>query len=238
MMRFQELVSATIKSLIRRNVPVDELVPHVMTLGAFDPVLKTPQVPLFQDCLNELKAAGTISKVFMVLNDYFSFFNYDIIEHIIKVLGTREDKAELHIYKQKFNQYARRKIYECWPQFGPESERNHANIFVKLDSCYENYTVAEIRGFRHKLSKILYLSSGGVLRLCRVEKGCFQLIFQVPSFVQREIFPLSRKQEKMILADMGNIRITCGKYQLQGDEDSAKKTMCMFAVQLSKLANA
>ena len=39
MMQFQELVSATIKSLMRRNVSVDELVPHIMTLGAFDPVL-------------------------------------------------------------------------------------------------------------------------------------------------------------------------------------------------------
>ena len=212
MMRFQELVSATIKSLIRRNVSVDELVPHVMTLGAFNPVLKNPPVPLFQDCLKELKAAGTISKAFMVLNEYFSFFNYDIIEHIIKELGTDEDKAELQKYKDNFNQYARRRIFECGPHFGPESETDHADIFVKLDSRYDNYTVAEIKGFCRKLSETLHLSSKGVLHLCRVDKGCIQLTFQVPLFVQHEIFPLSREQERALSA-IDVIKLICGKYQ-------------------------
>ena len=105
MMQFQKLVSATIKSFQRQCVPLDELVSHVMTLGAFDPVFKEPQVPLFCHHFKELKAADTIPKVFMVLNDYFSFFNYHIIEHIIEELGTEEDKAELQIYKEDFKSY-------------------------------------------------------------------------------------------------------------------------------------
>ena len=212
MMQFQELVSTTIKSLIRRNVSVDELVPHIMTLTAFDPVVKKPQVPLFQDCLEQLKAAGTISNFFLVLNDYISFFNYDIIEHIIKVLGTDEDKAELQKYKSNFNQYARRRIFECGPHFGPQSETGNADIFVKLDSGYDNYTVAETKGFCHKIRKALHLSSKGVLRLCQVEKGCFELTFQVPLFVQHEIFPLSSEQERTLKAE-GVIKLTCGEYQ-------------------------
>ena len=106
-MRFQELVSATIKSLITRNVPLDELVSHVMTLGAFDPVFKESQVPLFQYCFKELKTADSIPKIFLVLNNYFSFFNYDIIEHIIAALGTEEDKANLQSYKETFDRYAK-----------------------------------------------------------------------------------------------------------------------------------
>ena len=125
MLQFQELVSGTVKSLIRQNVSQDELVSHVMTLRAFD-VFNESQVPLFQDCLKELKAADTIPKVFMVLNNYFSFFNYDIIEHIINVLGTDEDKAELQNYKDKFAQYARRRIYECGPHFGFISETDNS----------------------------------------------------------------------------------------------------------------
>ena len=73
MIRFQKLVSATIKSFQRRCIPLDELVSHVMTLGAFDPVFKEPQVPVFHHCFQELKAADTIPKVFMILNDYFFF---------------------------------------------------------------------------------------------------------------------------------------------------------------------
>ena len=211
MIRFQELVSATIKSFQKRCIPLDDLVSHVMTLGAFDPVFKEPQVPLFQYCFQELKAADTIPKVFLVLKDYFSFFNYHIIEHIIKELGTEEDKAELQRYKADFDQYAKRRIFECLPEFGPVSDADHADIFVKLDSQYDNYTVAQIEGFRHKLSDILRVSSQNILRLCRVEKGCFQLIFQVPSFVQLRLFPLSREQESS-LAAIGVFRLTCGEY--------------------------
>ena len=183
-----------------------------MALGAFDPVFKESQEPVFRFCFKELKAADTIPKVFLILNDYFSFFNYHIIEHIIKTLGTKKDKARLQRYKEDFNQYAMRRIFECPPEFGAVSDADHADIFVKVDAQYDNYTVAQIEGFRQKLSKILHLSSQGILCLCRVDKGCFQLMFQVPSFVQREIFPLSKEQEKA-LAAMGVMKLTCGEYQ-------------------------
>ena len=209
-------MSAIIESLIRQNVSLDKLVSNVMTLGAFKPVFKGPKVALFHYCFKKLKAADTIPKVFMVLNDYFSSFNYRIIEYIIKVLGTAEDKAKLQKYKDDFNQYAKRRIFECQSEFGPVSDADHADIFVKVDAQYENYTVAEIEVFRHKLSDILRVSSQGVLRLCRVEKGCFQLTFQVPSFVQQEIFPLSREQERALKAE-GVIKLTCGEYQFTED---------------------
>ena len=168
-------MSATIKSLIRQNVPLDELVSHVMTQGALDPVFKEPQVPLFQYCFTKLESADTIPKVFLVLKDYFSFFNYHIIEYIIKELGTAEDKAKLQKYNEDFNQYAKRRIFECPPEFGPVSNIDYADIFVIVDAQYDNYTVAEIEGFRHKLSEIINVSSQGILRLCRVVKFGFHV---------------------------------------------------------------
>ena len=41
-------------------------------------------------------------------------------------------------------------------------------LAVKLDSQYDKYTVAEIKGFCCKLSETLHLSSGGAFCLCRV----------------------------------------------------------------------
>ena len=222
MMRFQELVSATIKSLITQNVSQTLLVSHVMTLGTFKPVFKEPQVPLFQYCFQRLETANSIPKIFLILKDYFSFYNYHVIEHIIKELGTEENMAGLQKYKEQFNQYAKRRIFECLPEFGPVSDADHADIFVKVDLQYENFTVTEIEMFRHKLSDILRVSSQGILRLCRVEKGCFQFIFQVPSFVQQEIFPLSRDQEITLEAE-SVIKLTCGKYQFSSKKESAEK---------------
>ena len=211
-MLFQELVSATVKSLTRRKVSPKKLLCHIMTLGAFGPVFKEPQVPVFCHRFKELKAANTIYEIFLILNDYFSFFNYQLIKLIIKQLGTEEDKAKLQKYKQDFNQYAKRRIFECPPEFGPVNDTSHTDVFVKIDSQYKYCTVAQIKSFRHKLSKILHVSSHGILHLCRIDEGCWQLMFQVPTFVQQEIFPLSREQEKALLA-VGVIKLTCGEYQ-------------------------
>ena len=218
-MQFQKLVSSTILSIKEQQIPLSDLVSHIMTLGAFDPVYKKPQVPAFHHRFEDLQTADTVSKVFLVLKDYFSFFNYHAIEHIIMTLGTEKDKDNLQCYKEKFDQYAKRRIYECMPQFGSASATDHADVFVKVDSQYENYTVTEVERFRCQLSELLYISSKGVLRLCRIETGCFQLTFQVPLFVQQEIFPLSRKQERAVKV-MGVIRLTCCEYQFLAEVGS------------------
>ena len=98
-------------------------------------------------------------------------------------------------------------------------DSDHADVFVKVDSWYGNYTVEEIKGFCNKLSDVLQVSSQGVLRLCQVEKGCFQLTLQVPSFVQQKVFPLSRGQERTLESE-GVITLTCGEYHYP-DNDCA-----------------
>ena len=211
-MLFQELVSSTVLSIKEQQIPLSDLVLHIMTLGAFNPVYKKPQVSAFHHHFEDLQTADTVSKVFLVLKDYFSFFNYHVIEHIITVLGTEKDKDNLRCYKEKFDQYSKRRIYECMPQFGLASKTNHAAIFVKVDSQFENYTVTEVERFRCQLSEVLHISSKGVLFLCRIETGCVQLTFQVPLFVKQKIFPLSREQERTLKVE-GVIRLTCCEYQ-------------------------
>ena len=212
MMQFQKLVSATMLSFEQLQIPLIKLRSHVMTLGAFSPVHDGPQIPALNNHFIDLQNTDTVSGIFWVLKDHLSFFNYHILEHIITVLGTEKDKENLRRYKEQFDQYAKRRMYECLPEFGPVSETGFADVFVKIDSQYERYTVTEVERFRCQLSKVLHISSQGVLRLCRVEKGCFQLTFQVPSFVQQAIFPLCSKQERA-LAEKGVIRLMCGEYQ-------------------------
>jgi len=207
--KFEHLKSVAMKSLMRREVTVDELLSQLTILETFDPVKKEPKSP---NCYADVMNAQTIPRVFIALSNYISFFNYDIVGQIINELGTEEDKRELQKYKDDFQVYAKRRIYECLPHFGPVSETDHVDIFVTVDSQYESYTVEELRDFQNRLSKLFRISSQGILRLYRVEKGCFQLMFQVPSFVQQKIFPLSSEQEKALVAE-GVIKLTCGNYK-------------------------
>ena len=209
--KFQRLISKVYESLCDRKVPVKKLVTHLFSLGVLDPVSKNSQKPLLQAFQQELRNAECIEDVLWVIRDYFSFFNYHVIEHIVSGLGTELDKLELQNYKEEFQQYSKRRIYECPPVYGPMSDIGHTNLVLKVDSVYEQFTVKELKSFRYRLSKIFYVSPQSVLRLCQVEEGCLQLTFQVPSFVQQEIFPLSSEQESALAAE-GVIKLTCGDY--------------------------
>ena len=210
--KFWHLHSRVYKSLCERNVPVDKLVAHLLSLHAFDPVYKDSQKPALQPFIKELQSAKSIEDVLFIIKDYFSFFNYRVIEHIVDGLGTDQDRAELQNYEREFDQYSKRRVYECSPEYGSKSDAEHVDLVVKVDSVFEEFTVKELKKFQYRLGRIFCVTPQSVLHLCRVEEGCLQLIFQVPSFVQQEIFPLSSEQESP-LATEGVIRLTCGDYQ-------------------------
>ena len=210
--KFWYLHSRVLKSLCEQNVSVDKLVAHLLSLRAFDPVYKDSQKPVLQTFFLELQNAGSIEKVLFVIRDYFSFFNYRVIEHIVDGLGTDQDRVELQNYEKEFDEYSKRRVYECPPVYGSKIDADHADLVVKVDSVYEDFTVKELQKFQYRLSRILHISQQSVLRLCRVEEGCLQLIFQVPSFVKQEIVPLSHEQGRALAAE-GVIRLTCGDYQ-------------------------
>ena len=210
--KFWSLQSRVYESLCARNVPVDKIVTHLLSLHAFDPVYKDSQKPALQPFFQELRKAGSIEDVLFTIKDYFSFFNYRVIKHMVEGLGTDQDRVELQNYERDFDEYSKRRIYECPPVYGPMSNADHAELVLKLDTLYEKFTVKELKKFEYRLSRIFCVSPQAVLRLCRVEEGCLQLIFQVPSFVQQEIFPLSSEQESALAAE-GVIRLTCGDYQ-------------------------
>ena len=210
--KFWRLHSRVYESLRQRDVPVERLVVHLSSLGAFDPVSKDSQRPVLQTFSQKLQNAKSIENVLLAIKDYFSFFNYHVLEHIVDELGTDQDRVELQNYKKAFDEYSKRRVYECPPEYGPKSNADHADLVVKLDSVYEKFTVKELKKFEYRLSRIFCVTPQSVLRLCQVEEGCLQLIFQVPSFVQQEIFPLSSEQETALAAE-GVIRLTCGDYQ-------------------------
>ncbi len=133
------------------------------------------------------------------------------IEHIIDCLGTDEDKQRMLSYKKAFSQYIKRRVYECPTEFGSLND-DDCTIVVKLDKSYDDCTADQLIILENKLCDIFNISQHGVLRLCTVEQGCYELTFQAPSFVQGVIFPLSQQQEAA-LKDLKVIWLLCGEYE-------------------------
>ena len=66
------------------------------------------------------------------------------------------------------------------------SKDDYADLVLKVDSVYEEFTVKKLKKFQCRL-RIFCVSPQSILHLCQMEEGCLQLIFQVSLFVEQEI---------------------------------------------------
>ena len=208
---FADLIHYTIESTTSR-VSVMQLSNRLSNLGSYSPT-RDPK-PLLQNQLDEIKRAEDVEKVFCVLGDYYSFFNYGLIEKIITWFGTLEDKKRLEAYNEKFKTFCKRRTFECPSNiFGQPVNEGKTNLVVKVQESWDptvGCSLENIQRLHNSLSEILEVESE-MLHLCQIEKGCVELLFQVPFFVEEDIFPLTMEQQTS-LASMGVPRLTCGRY--------------------------
>ena len=225
MYKFQELFSATIKSLKERKVTVKELLNHIGCLVAIKPVYEDSKLGQLR-C--ELPKAKTIDDVMSIVREYSSFFNYRMLKNIIDHVGGEEDRKNVAAYLRDFAEYAKRKVYEFPCEVGQLKEAGRSNIlFVILDECYNNCTISCLKNFERELAKILNVSSDVVVILCRIAPGSLQLIFQIPLSIQKAIFPLSSEQE-VALTKLGVAQLSCGEYHFANDSEVCRCTGWML----------
>ena len=164
-----------------------------------------------------------------IIKHYYSYFNYYIIEHITDFLGTDKDKQMMLSYKEAFSQYVERRVYECPAEFGSLND-DDCTIIVKLDESYDDCTALQLIILKNKLCDIFNILDNGVLRLCTVEQGCYELTFQAPLFIQESIFPLSSEQETA-LNKLKIVWLLCGDYEFSPSTlNQVQKCLCVYYI--------
>ena len=202
---FQVLKNTIKQSMKARNITVIEVVDCVSEFKTLEPVYK--KTPEFRYQFPEFLKMTSLDEAMFVISGYSSFFNYHLVEQIINCLGTNEDKERLAKYEQKFEEYAKRSVYQCPPEIGYASENNWPSFHVKVhQKGFEKCSISHLRRFINKVANILNLPLG-VLLLKSVFPGCLELTLQVPSSIYQNSFPLSPQQE-VALAALGVIRIS------------------------------
>ena len=210
MEKFQNLFSDVTKSLKDRAVSKDSILLHLKLLGSIKPVYEDPPLPVLRRQLHDLKKAKDTDEVMLGIEDYCSFFNFQLIEQIVEKLGTDVDKLNLSKYKDDFKWYALRKVFECPSEVGSMNEEGMIKLFVTLDETYDNCTVSHLQLFIGKLQKILDVPS--VLILHRIESGSIKLTFLLfYDQYLRMTFPLSDELIEALLLE-GVVYLSCEDY--------------------------
>ena len=184
-MQFSEFNTAICESLINRKIPVQRVTRMLRDLRAFPP--SSSNAPLLGSHLDAITQDKTIDDIFDILAHYVSFFNFQITEHIVKNLGTNDDKVLLCDYKKKVDEYCNRNIFECPSYSTPHQEQ--AALVLKVEGI-EQYSMKHLSMLISHVSRALSIANNS-LRLCSVEEGCVKLNFQVPLCVKDSVFPLS-----------------------------------------------
>ena len=195
---FADLLSTTSKSLNRRNVTVDELVKVALDLGAFKSD-KNP-LPLLSEDRHKLQQANSINSAFITLGEHMSFFNYEILSHIINHLGNEEDKENLAKYCSQFETFCERKVFEVPPRvFDPsEQKRKNRKSFVVLGTDDLLQTISDVKAAQRKIASLLGLRVS-TLRLERVDFGSVILVFSVPTSLE-DLFPLDSSISEILIS--------------------------------------
>ncbi len=202
--KFADLVAQLNQS---HEITKDSLVTCLVGINCLKKVFDKENPCLFRCQREKLSKCSNTAEVWQIIADYFSFFDYYMVELITNRLGTDVDKENMRQYKTDFIEYAKRRVVK--EKIGSDSREDTVNMIVKLDYTYDNCEMSRLKFlFESNLSSILNLNDG-VLKLGKIDDGCIELTFLLPYFITSYIFPLSTDQEHA-LQGQGVLQLHCG----------------------------
>ena len=189
---FSELFDKTCASLSKREINVESLAVRVLGLGAYRSSLI--HKPLMHEAEMELKTAKSIESAFLVLRPYMSFFNFELLEHIIEseMLCSDDDRIRMKEYRSKFERYCKRKVfevpYDAIGQITSNLKTPKKETFAVLITDDEKDLI-DVKKAEGKFATLLNVRPS-TLYLHKIDVGCLLLVFSVPEFVAQNLFPL------------------------------------------------
>ena len=210
------LVTKT-RDSVEKRISVRKFAGSILELGAYDPAPEARDLSLLDEHREEIIRAGSFDEIFLILSAYWNYLTYEVLEYIIELYGTDDDKKRLRRYDEELQKYCQRRIFELpLPPSGSGSGTGNAlsqrkkKFSVKLN-VREDITCKDVLRIRIKIAKILHVNLAA-LSIDRVDAGCVQLTFLIPKFIAEEIFPLSNEQTSALSKDASVIRLECGEY--------------------------
>ena len=212
--RFACFISILEKSLEDQGVPLEKVASRVLSLEAFTEDIG--QKLLEKKDEEAIQQAKSVPKIFMVLYPYISFFNYEIMEHLVKHHGSPDDHKRLQEYLTAFNTFCQRSVFEVPSNVYSSKSRTDCKVFAV--KCTERVatTLEGVRGVRGKIADVLGLRASS-LQLCSVAKGCMELCFLISTAVANRILPVSPAKQ-LALKEIG-VRVLEQDKQLGDDPD-------------------
>ena len=151
--------------------------------------------------LDDLKLANSFEKVIEVLweNKKWSWFDFSLLKQMIDVYCQPDDlpKEQLQLYEKKFEEYCKRRVFECpMPIEGYSSSHDESILVVKFEIEFSKLKLFQLKKVTLEISRII--NAQKVLKLLTIKDGCTELLFSLSKNATSKVFPLNSEQEELL----------------------------------------
>ena len=185
---------------------------HVIVL--LSPELRTSS--LTSSLRQEFSSIKTLHELFILLQNYASWFNYEFIVKLSNVFlqQDRSLKIKWSAYRQKLKDYFvnyNGVAVKCADgiEFGLSDIPGTRVMIAKV--AKDDYTLNDLFFFRQAIRDALGMSQYK-LYFCSIDRGCLELQYSIPEFLYSVLFPLTDEQV-LSLANIGVIKLSCGSFK-------------------------
>ncbi len=190
--KFSSLTLALKKSLVN-YVEHCDLALFVSGLTVYD-ATKANYEKTFADIIPEIFECDSISKIFLILSNYWSWINYDLLQDIVDGVGNDSDKANIEKYKSDtLKPFLEKSLSEIPVSiYGRFRMKNFQKLVFKIGTDMESHSASSARRIKEKIAHHFGLEYRSIL-LARIEEGCLQITFLIPQIVIDTMFPLTQE---------------------------------------------
>ena len=158
--------------------------------------------------LEAITRATTLMGVFLILNQYWDYIHYELLEIVVGTYGDQHLKGEMESYCREIKELGTitmnhfRGIHLC--KYHPEC----VPVEAKLKGELGQYTLEGAQTCRYGLARVYDLKPHA-LRMSTVDTGSVILVFLVPAVISLQMLAESSRKHD-IFKELGILRLTIG----------------------------
>ena len=205
---FADLVESMKKSL--KELDPKDIASYILSIAPSEP--STASILRTLDMKNITSICDII--IHLQRNSYISFFNYHIVQYLIKAYGTLEAQSKLDRYTSLFQKFCQRSVFEVPQHVYGQAPSGSELLAIKVVSTRQwsarstDLSLEEARTVHLKVVEALGLKNCWNLPLLNAAKGCVVLTFALPQVYMELVKPLLENFSKIDL-DGYSIHVLC-----------------------------
>ena len=181
--RFRGLATITYETMVRMKVDIDDFRARLTSLDVFR--LSTHREFLDSHVM-KVEQGTTFYDLWVNLNVYWNFLNFDLLEHIVNSFNIEDLKHKMVSYVHDLQSFRKATrvcdFVDCWPvlEQSPPKRSDLRKFIAKMKLEWDKCTLEDLETLKGVITHKFFLP-GFALQLKKLKKGCITVTWTIPA---------------------------------------------------------